>query len=176
MSLQAQIRSGAASDAPYIAQMLGHLAQELGDGSDFASNTETIRNHGFGETPLFSTLIAETIQNKPVGFALYFPHFSTTRGKPGVYIQDLWVEPEMRGSGLGARLLCCVAERAGSEWEAAYLMLSVHEHNHDAERFYQRLGLQSVGGSRPMSLAGEGFARLRKSASCRENMIMKAEA
>ena len=158
MTRGVRIREGRPEDAGAVLSMLAALAGELGLTERFASTEAAIRQHGHGARPLFSTLIAEA--EAPVGLALYFPHFSTMRGQPGVYVQDLWCAPGMRGQGLGAHLLAAVAEAAARDWGAAYMALSVHGHNADAGRFYARLGFEPASDERPVILGGQGFAAL----------------
>jgi GNAT superfamily N-acetyltransferase len=158
MTAGVRIRAGTPEDAGAIHAMLAELAGELGFGATFASTEATIRNHHHGPRPLFSTLIAEA--DTAVGLALYFPHFSTMRGQPGVYVQDLWTAPAIRGQGLGAALLASVAEASARDWGAAYLALSMHAHNAAAGRFYARLGFEAPTGEQPMLLQGAGFAAL----------------
>jgi ribosomal protein S18 acetylase RimI-like enzyme len=153
-----RIRMGAPEDAGAIHAMLAELAGELGFGATVTSTEATIRSHGHGPRALFSTLIAEA--EAPVGFALYFPHFSTMRGQPGLYVQDLWTTPAMRGQGLGTALLAAAAEASVRDWGAAYLALSLHHHNTVARHFYERLGFERASDDRPMFLAGPGFASL----------------
>jgi GNAT superfamily N-acetyltransferase len=152
------IRAARPEDVGAIHAMLSCLTRELGLGADTGSTEGLIRSHGFGPQALFSTLIAEA--EAPVGFALYFPHFSTLRGQPGAYVQDLWAVPACRGQGVGAGLLAAVAEAAARDWGARYLALSVHAHNAGAGRFYARLGFEAVSGEQPMILDGPGFVAL----------------
>ncbi|MCU4651454.1 GNAT family N-acetyltransferase [Roseibacterium sp. SDUM158016] len=153
-----RIRAAVPGDAGAVARMLAALADELGYAGRFASTEATIATYGHGERPLFATFIAEA--ETPVGFALSFPHFSTMRALPGVYVQDLWTAPEVRGQGLGAALLAEVAEVAARDWNAAYMALSVHAHNAAANRFYAGLGFGEVPDERAMVLDGPGFAAL----------------
>ena len=155
----ASIRLAGSGDAGAIAWMLGQLAQELGDGSVFSSTEETVRHHGFGPQASFETMIADTI-DAPQGMALFFRHFSTTRGLAGVYVQDLWIAPGSRGAGLGQRLLASVADHAARGWDAQYLALTVHRGNPGAARFYQRLGFRTHEDDAPMSLTGPAFLDL----------------
>jgi GNAT superfamily N-acetyltransferase len=154
-----KIRLATPGDATAIATMLARLADETGDGAVFASTPETIRAHGFGPAALFEALVAEG-GDAPTGLALYFRHFSTTRGQPGVYVQDLWVAPEARGAGLGARLLADVAARGRAGWGARYLALTTHGGNASGRAFYARLGFSAQGADVPMMLDGAGFAAL----------------
>jgi len=90
--------------------------------------------------PLFRALIAAQ-NGRDVGLALFFPEFSTWKGKPGVYVQDLYVAKELRGSGLGRKLMLAVYE-ASREWGAAYCKLSVYGDNEGALQFYRQLGFR----------------------------------
>jgi hypothetical protein len=96
------IRLAVAADCDTILAMLIQLARDLGDGDIFRCRLEDIRDHGFGANSLFRCLIASR-QQENLGLALFFPVFSTTRGQPGVYLQDLWVSSDCRDTGLGTR-------------------------------------------------------------------------
>lgn len=154
------IRPAKAADASAIAEMLSRLAEDLGDGSVFASTSTTILRYGFSNPPMFHVVIAE-IEAKACGFALYFAHFSTTKGKPGVYVQDLWIDPDRRGDGIGGKLLAAVASHAATDWAAAYLKLTVHADNPNAARFYNRLGLSMATNEIPMTAEPDTFAALQ---------------
>lgn len=153
------IRLATVLDAEAIAAMLARLAKETGDGARFASTPEIIRAHGFGPQALFDTLIAER-DGVGVGLAVFFRHFSTTRGQSGVYVQDLWVAPEARGAALGAALLTAVAAHAHNGWRARYLALTTHGGNEAARRFYAKLGLEAQPDDVPMMLDGSAFEAL----------------
>jgi GNAT superfamily N-acetyltransferase len=157
------IRTATPSDAGDIVSMLARLAAETGDAARFSSTPEVILTYGFGPDALFHALIAEQ-NGAPVGLVLFFRHFSTTRGAPGVYVQDLWTAPEVRGHGHGAALLAAVAARAWNGWGARYLALTIHGHNVAAHAFYERLGFEAHAGDVPMLLGGDGFAALGKGA------------
>jgi len=101
-------------------------------------------------------IIAE--EDRPVGMAIYYPDFSTHRGEPGVYIQDIWVEPKTRGHGLGRKLMA--AAMAQQDWGAAYVVLGVSPDNITAAGFYERLGFVRRG-YEMMILTGPGVAALR---------------
>lgn len=158
MTAEIRIRHALPDDAGAIHAMLAAMAEELGFGARFASTEATIRSHGFGPQARFSTLIAEA--GEPVGLALYFAHFSTTRGQPGAYVQDLWTAPLWRGRGLGASLLSAVAAASARDWGAAYLALSVHGHNAAAARFYAGLGFDGAPDELTMTLSGPRLAAL----------------
>ena len=139
--------------------MLTRLAEETGDKDRFRCRMGDIREHGFGERSLFHCLVASR-QKCNLGLALFFPVFSTTRGRPGVYLQDLWVSPDCRDEGLGARMLHQVIGTAAQLWQAGYLELMVHGHNSGAERFYRRHGFIERSHDRHLTLDGDAFAAL----------------
>ena len=153
------IRVANEADADDILAMLRCLAEETGDGDRFCCRVGDIREHGFGERPAFECLIAER-GDRNLGLALYFPLFSTTRGRPGVYLQDLWVAPDCRDVGLGTRLLRRVIERAANQWQAVYLDLMVHGHNEGADRYYRRHGFEERADDRHLTLEGGAFEAL----------------
>jgi len=149
------IRLAEPEDAEAISQMLANLAESMGDGAVFASTPEIIRRYGFGADSLFSVMIAEG-----AGLSLFFPHFSTTRGQPGVYVQDLWVAPAARGRNLGKQLLAATAGYATQSWGAGYMALTTHGHNDAARRFYRHLGFMVSGDDIPIHLTGPKFRSL----------------
>jgi len=153
------IRVANEADADDILAMLRSLAEETGDGDRFRCRAGDIRDHGFGARPFFECLIAAR-RELNLGLALYFPIYSTTRGRPGVYLQDLWVAPDCRDVGLGTRLLRRVIERAASQWQSVYLDLMVHGHNDGADRYYRRHGFEERADDRHLTLEGKAFQAL----------------
>ena len=98
--------------------------------------------HLFGDKPMAEVLIGE-IDGAPRGFALFFHNFSTFAGKPGIYLEDLFVDPEARGSGLGKALLARLAQLA-MERGCARLEWSVLDWNEPSIAFYKSLGAKAM--------------------------------
>ena len=96
----------------------------------------------FGPRPYAEVLIGE-INGKPQGFALFFHNFSTFEGRPGIYLEDLFVTPEARGSGLGTALLAELA-RLAVERDCARLEWSVLDWNQPSIGFYKALGARPM--------------------------------
>ena len=96
----------------------------------------------FGPRPYAEVLIGE-IDGKPQGFALFFHNFSTFEGRPGIYLEDLFVTPEARGSGLGTALLAELA-RLAVERDCARLEWSVLDWNEPSIGFYKALGAKPM--------------------------------
>ena len=96
----------------------------------------------FGPRPYAEVLIGE-INGQPEGFALFFHNFSTFEGRPGIYLEDLFVTPEARGSGLGTALLAELA-RLAVERDCARLEWSVLDWNEPSIGFYKALGAKPM--------------------------------
>lgn len=154
-----RIRPAGEADSGDIVRMLTRLAAEIGESERFRCRPEDIAEHGFGAAALFRCLIADR-DGHHVGLALFFPVFSTIRGRPGVYLQDLWVDAAVRGDGVGERLMRAVAASAAKDWDAAYLELMVHADNRGAIRFYRRHGLDARAGEDHLCIEGLAFDTL----------------
>ncbi len=128
-------------------------------GETIASTPESLRAHGFGETPRFRALIAEA--NEPLGLVLYFPEYSTWRGQIGLFVQDLYVSPAARGLGLGRRLLAEAVRQA--DWRPQFLSLMVSRSNIPARAFYTSLGMVLRDEADQLILVAEGLAALTRS-------------
>ncbi len=134
------IRPAEADDLAAIAEMLARLAHHLKPGfvplADLASLTR------FGPTGLrlFDGLIAMR-GDRPVGLCLYTYAFSSWRGRPGVFVQDLYVDPSERGSGLGRALMEAALAREAPNG-CTFAKLEVHRGNDAAIAFYRRLGFE----------------------------------
>lgn len=136
------IRPARPDDAETIANLVYELAvyEKL---EQFAKGTpEDFRRHLFGPNPHAEAMIAD-VEGKPVGFALVYTTFSTFRGRPGLYLEDVYVRPEYRGKGIGKALLANVA-RLARDRGYARLEWSVLNWNAPAIGFYRSLGAQPM--------------------------------
>lgn len=134
------IRAALEEDCEEIFAMLTGLAVVVGDTNKLISSVDDLRFYGFGETPLFRALVAESNQ-RLLGLCLFFYTYSSWLGRPGIYVQDLYVDESERGSGLGRRLLRQTAA-IGRERGANHLRLSVDHINTPAQKFYESLGFR----------------------------------
>ena len=136
MSLQ--IRFAQRSDVALILRLIKALSvyEKLED--KVVATEEKIDRALFGRRPYAETLIAEE-DGEAVGFALFFHNFSTFLAQPGIYLEDLFVEPEHRGKGVGRALLARLAAIA-VERDCGRLEWAVLDWNKDAIGFYERLG------------------------------------
>lgn len=147
-------REAVAADVPVLHTMLLALARH--DGGSTVGAPETLMRHGFGERPLFRAILAEDA-GKPLGMVLFYPDYSTHRGEPGLYVQDIWVEEAARGLGLGKRLLAAAQRLGRRDWGSAYVTLGVDPGNARARAVYAKLGFRARG-YEFLILDGEGLA------------------
>lgn len=134
------IRQAVVEDAAVVHGLLKNLAITLGKGEVMTSTAADIERFGFGEEPRFEALLAFE-GDKAVGLAVYFFEFSTWRGRPGVYVQDMYVAPQARGRGLGRDLMEAVMRRS-RERGGSYVKLAVYDGNEQAIGFYRSLGFE----------------------------------
>lgn len=157
------IRLAQAADADMIHAALLAMARAMGAEGKMVSTPENIRTHGFGENPAFDVLIAE-VDGTFAGLCLSFQSFSTWRGEPGIYVQDLYVDETFRGRRLGEKLLQATARR-GKARGAGYLRLSVDVTNPMAQAFYERLGIVHSSDEQIRMIKGNAFDALAASGS-----------
>jgi GNAT superfamily N-acetyltransferase len=136
------IRPASATDIPLIAQFIRDLAEYERLAHEVRFDEAVLEAKLFGMRPYAEVLIGE-IDGSPQGFALFFHNFSTFEGKPGVYLEDLFVRPEARGAGLGKALLKKLAAIA-VERDCPRLEWSVLDWNEPAIQFYKALGAKSM--------------------------------
>jgi GNAT superfamily N-acetyltransferase len=136
------IRPATATDLPLIAQFIRDLAdyEKLADEVRF--DEVVLGDRLFGARPYAEVLIGE-IDGVAQGFALFFHNFSTFEGRPGIYLEDLFVRPEARGSGLGKALLKALAALAVAR-NCARLEWWVLDWNDPAIQFYKKLGAKPM--------------------------------
>jgi GNAT superfamily N-acetyltransferase len=132
------IRPATSADIPLIAQFIRDLAAYEKLAHEVRFDEAVLGDRLFGPRRYAEVLIGE-IDGAPQGFALFFHNFSTFEGKPGVYLEDLFVRPEARGSGLGKALLKRLAAIA-IERDCARLEWWVLDWNEPSIQFYKALG------------------------------------
>ncbi|MCF4166291.1 GNAT family N-acetyltransferase [Zavarzinia compransoris] len=138
--------------------MIRGIGAAMGDAGRIKGTVEDLRRWGFGPDPAFEALIAEE-GGRAIGLCLYFRSFSTWRGMPGAYVQDLYVDPESRGGGLGRALLAALARHVAPRgW--GYIRLSVDAANVAAQGFYRRAGFAHKAEDLIHQIDGADFRRL----------------
>ena len=153
-----QIRLAAEGDIRLILTFIRKLA-EYGDIADEVSATEEdVSEALFGRERVADAIIAY-LGPDPVGFAIYSYSFASFHGRPGIYVEDLFVEQACRGSGIGKALLVYIA-RVGQERGCARLEWSVLNWNEHAMEFYQELGAVPMEEWTTFRMTGEALERL----------------
>jgi len=156
MSLQ--IRAATSADVPVIAELIRGLARFEKLDHEVVMTDDLLAAGLFGERPYAEVLLAVD-EDRPVGFALFFHNFSTFLGRPGIYLEDLFVVPEDRGSGIGRALLEQLA-RLAVDRGCGRLEWAVLDWNRDAIRFYELLGARPNSDWTVYRLTGEALTSL----------------
>ncbi len=152
------IRPATADDLPLIAQLIRDLAEYERLAHEVRFDDAVLAAKLFGPRPYAEVVIGE-LNGAPQGFALFFHNFSTFEGRPGIYLEDLFVQPEARGSGLGKALLAHLAALA-VERDCARLEWSVLDWNEPAIGFYKNLGARLMDEWTVMRVDGEALQQL----------------
>ncbi|HEV7311669.1 GNAT family N-acetyltransferase [Sphingopyxis sp.] len=155
------IRSATPADLPLIAQFIRDLADYEKLAHEVRFDEAKLGEKLFGARPYAEVVIGE-LDGAPQGFALFFHNFSTFEGRPGIYLEDLFVRPEARGSGLGKALLSHLAALC-TERDCARLEWSVLDWNAPAIGFYQSLGARLMDEWTVMRVDGDALTSLAAS-------------
>jgi GNAT superfamily N-acetyltransferase len=152
------IRPATAADVSLILALIRGLAEYERAPEAVIATEEDLLRDGFGPNPFYFCLIAEH-DGQPAGFAFYFFDYSTWIGRPGIYLEDLFVYPELRGLGIGKALLRQVAAIA-VEKGCARLKWSVLDWNTPAIDFYRAMGGELMDEWTNVRIQGEALERL----------------
>ena len=152
------IRPATAADLPLIAQLIRDLAEYEKLAHEVRFDEAVLEQKLFGERPYAEVVIGE-IDGTSHGFSLFFHNFSTFEGKPGIYLEDLFVRPGARGAGLGKALLAHLA-RLAVERDCARLEWSVLDWNEPAIGFYRALGARLMDDWTVMRVDGVALKQL----------------
>jgi GNAT superfamily N-acetyltransferase len=150
------IRPATAADTPAIARLIRALADYERLSHAVTFDEARLREHLFGPRPFAEVLLAEEA-GAVVGFALFFHNYSTFVGRPGIYLEDLFVDPQHRGKGHGKALLRALA-RLAVERGCGPLEWAVLNWNEPAIRFYRALGAVPMNDWTGYRLAGDALA------------------
>jgi GNAT superfamily N-acetyltransferase len=152
------IQPATEADVPAILDFIRKLAEYEKLSHEVTTTESELREHLFGSRPAAEAIVAK-VGGKAVGFALFFMTFSTFAGRPGIWLEDLFVVSENRRSGIGRALLRAVAAIA-VERKCGRLEWSVLDWNEPAIRLYRRLGAKAMGDWTTQRMTGEALARL----------------
>ena len=152
------IRAAIRADVPQILAFIRALAAYEREPDAVVATEEGLLHDGFGPNPYYFCLIAEN-DGLPAGFALYFFNYSTWMGRPGIYLEDLFILPVFRGLGLGKALLKQVAAIA-IEKDCRRLQWEVLDWNTPAIDFYRAMGAEFLDEWRNVRVSGEALLQL----------------
>jgi GNAT superfamily N-acetyltransferase len=152
------IRAAAQADIPQILAFIRALAIYEREPDAVSATEDDLLKHGFGPNPFYLCLIAE-LDGQPAGFALYFFNYSTWEGRPGLYLEDLFVQPEFRGLGIGKALLERIAAIA-VENGCPRLQWEVLDGNTPAIDVYRAMGAEFLDAWRNVRVSGDALKRL----------------
>ncbi|MDA0263249.1 MAG: GNAT family N-acetyltransferase [Chloroflexi bacterium] len=153
-----RIRQATRGDAALVLRFIKGLAEYEGLTADVVATEDDLLETMFGPQPSAESVFAYH-DDEPVGFAVFCQHYSTFTGRPTLYLEDIFVLPEWRGSGVGQELM---AYGAGLARERGYPRMdwSVLDWNEPAIGFYENLGAERVEGWYIYRLTGEALKRL----------------
>jgi|SRR5580698_210548 GNAT superfamily N-acetyltransferase len=153
-----EIRTARVEDVPIILQLIRDLATYERAPNDVTATEEQLVEVLFGARPSAEVLLAVE-QETAVGFAVFFHNFSTWLGRPGLYLEDLFVKPEVRGKGYGRALLVRLAKIA-RERGCGRMEWAVLDWNDPAIQFYRKLGAKPMDEWTVFRLTSDGIAKL----------------
>ena len=154
------LRFATADDVGLILDFIRQLAEYEKLTHEIVTDEDQLRQSLFGERRVAEVVIA-TYDGEPAGFALFFHNFSTLLGKPGVYLEDIFVIPKLRGRGIGRVMLSFLA-RLAVERGCGRLEWWVLDSNEPAIRFYERLGAQAMDEWTVYRVTGDTLVQLAK--------------
>ena len=152
------MRPATPADVPLILEFIRELAEYEREPQAAVATAADLLRDGFGPEPKFRVDIAEW-SGEPAGFALYFWNYSTWQGRPGLYLEDLFVRPRFRGKGIGKALLIHLAQVALKN-NCGRLVWQVLDWNTPSIEFYKSLGAETMKEWLTMRVTGEALVRL----------------
>src|SRR6266487_2574983 len=156
------IRGATVADIPVILQLIRDLATYERAPNEVSATETQLFDVLFGEKPVAEVLLAFE-EEIPIGFAVFFHNFSTWLGRPGLYLEDLFVKPEARGKGYGRALLVDLAKIARARG-CGRMEWAVLDWNDPAIQFYRKLGAMPLDEWTVYRLTRDGIARLAETA------------
>ena len=145
-------------DVPLLLTLIRELAEFEKLAHEVVATEALLEDSLFGPRPVVEAVLAR-VAGEAAGFALYYHNYSTFLGRPGLYLEDLYVRPEHRGHGVGHALLAYLARLATGRG-CGRLEWSVLDWNRRAVEFYESLGARPVAGWTVYRVSGDALARL----------------
>lgn len=155
------IKPATEDDVPLILSFIKELAEYEKLAHEVIATEEVLRQTLFGPKT-YAEVIIGYLDDKPVSFALFFHNFSTFLGRPGIYLEDLYVSPSARGEGIGQKMLAYLAALA-KERNCGRLEWWVLDWNESAIGFYKKIGAQPMDDWTVFRVTGEALDNLARS-------------
>lgn len=152
------IRQAAVDDAPHIFKLIEALAEYEKLSHQVTGSVKQLKEHLFGDRQFAEAIVVE-MERKIVGFALFFPNYSTFLTKPGIYLEDLFVLPEYRRRGMGKAMLSYLGKLAIAR-DVGRLEWSVLDWNQSAIAFYESMGAEVLTDWRTCRVTEESLSTL----------------
>lgn len=162
------IRQANIADCPLILKFIRELADYEKLLHEVVADVPALEASLFGDKPYAEVVIAE-YQGQAVGFALFFYNYSTFLGRPGLYLEDLYIQPEMRGRGFGKTLLAYLANLALAR-NCGRLEWWVLDWNQPAKDFYQPLGAEPMDDWTVNRVTGDALSKLASHFSAQDHL------
>jgi GNAT superfamily N-acetyltransferase len=153
-----QLRAALPRDVPAIVAMIHELAEFERLAHLVVIDPAALHEHLFGAKPVVEAIVAECADGALAGHALFFTNYSTFLGKPGLYLEDLYVKPAQRGAGIGGAMLRHLAALANARGYGRFEW-SVLDWNEHAIRFYERMGATLLPDWRICRVTGDALRR-----------------
>jgi len=152
------IRPAGIDDLPHVLGLIQELADYEKMSDDVVATVADLEQTLIGPAQSAACLVA-TVEDRVVGMAIYFTNYSTFLARPGLYLEDLYVQPAFRGRGIGKRLLMSVAEQAVAR-NCGRMEWSVLDWNKPAIDFYESLGAQPMSEWTVYRLTGDALQKV----------------
>ncbi|MGD8260738.1 MAG: GNAT family N-acetyltransferase [Desulfobacterales bacterium] len=169
MTSKFTIRPATENDVPVILALIKELAEYEKLSHEVSATVDNINSSMFGERAYAESLIG-VLEGNPISFALFFHNYSTFLGKPGIYLEDLYVKPQHRGNGFGRKMLAYLA-RLAKERNCGRFEWSVLNWNAPAIRAYEKLGAKPMNEWILYRLTGNALDRLAGEGRLDDNAI-----
>ena len=160
VEMRTKITPAIVGDVPLILALIRGLAEYEKLGHEVCATEEQLRETLFGERSVAEVVIA-LLDDRPAGFAVFFPNYSTFLGRPGLYLEDLFIRPEARGLGLGRSVLEYLA-RVAVDRGWGRLEWRVLDWNEPSIAFYKKLGAEPLDDWTVFRVTGEALQNLAR--------------
>ncbi len=156
--MKCDVRRAVVEDIPVVLGLLRELAAFEGKLDRVEANEALLAEYGFGPRACMEMLLG-SVDGRAVTYAIFFPHFGSFRARPWLYLEDLYVQPSARGTGVGRAMMSALA-RIVAERSWAGMTWGVLDWNAAAFRFYEELGAVRANGHVYMELSGDALERV----------------